>query len=1249
MKKVISILLCMTLILGMTSIMPTSVFAAETKDDDVGVYSDFAQPSGSINSGYDCVAYARARFKEVFGFELHNTGGNNAMGYYSNASYWGDTVSSVPKSGTLAVWDYGNVGYSHVAFVEKVVGNTVYLTHGGWSGTGYHEESRNLSSMGNVWPNGTSYQNFLGFVYVKGASTVHTCNHNNFKYSWQSHPHYNVYACSICGKEWTDYNSSNYSGSCSECNHTVTFNANGGTGAPAAQTKKFKSALKISSTVPTRTNYEFLGWATSADSTDIAYRPGASYTADRNQTLYAVWKQLGYSIKLDMQGGTYTGQTEILVPFISSAPLPSDAPTKQYHKFLGWSRTPDSDTPDYLAGDTLTPDMVSPYADSNKSLTLYAAWEKPTVIQADQQVNFSVKPGDVKYYIFTPSESGNYTIKRDNTVQNQDHNKRPIYCYSDNLYYVPINGKLMLHLESGKPVYFEVENSNDSLYDNGLIVERSSIEKVSVKSLAPLYYNESTPWKYDSYYDYPLEISLYDKNNSLLFNGTKEQLYNLYGLELKSNTLDIPGPGDYKFTITVGSGNILTEMPVTILSGLTGISVNLKEEIPIILGCADCKGSGNGVRQTLKGVDLVLHYADGTTKTVDISSEAEVDDYSGAFRYNNKFINVSLEGEPKLGYNTATVSYMGYSTTYQVKCEETPIKTISVLSAPSIPENEYLEFTTYDSQYSVDAILKDQPIKLKISYKDGTAKTVLFDELYGTPESLKQGGHTVLWTGGGFSTTGWKVNGENIITLSYMGKSVDVYVDITESENGLDKLVDFEVLSIPNFDENHFWGIYLNMENAKIKMIFESGKEIIVTPYETGLNYAFIMADKNKYYFQPINDANGNVVWQLGSIRKTLFPKCPNSLVSAKIIGAPETTSLQNSMFEFTFSDGKVIYAKSDSYNRYYRIVCLDIGIYLSYKEGQNDNLEYKYGVIQAYTSSEIIPITIDNNDYSKAKAIAYNIGKNTNLKNSYSLSNISNEDIDELILSCPYFSSYDELSETKSEDYVPFRSIYGILYSHYGLTKNEICNTKYYNEQYNILSFPEPRQIKLGYDSSISLYKQTATSYIFKYSDENKTQYIEISKDLMLLSVSDKAPEGGDMHNVNMTGGYCTADKNISGQTVTVCVNTPKGKRFAGWTCDNPDVTFADAKSVETTFVMPGKDVTVTPVFLDIPDVRGDANGDGIVSILDVTTIQQQLADLETMDKYEVEVADIDGDGELTITDASKIQVFIAKLVDEL
>lgn len=70
--------------------------------------------------------------------------------------------------------------------------------------------------------------------------------------------------------------------------YTLSYNANGGSGAPANQTGS--TSYTISSTVPTRFGYTFLGWSKSSSSSTATYLPGDTISLSSNTTLYAVWK-----------------------------------------------------------------------------------------------------------------------------------------------------------------------------------------------------------------------------------------------------------------------------------------------------------------------------------------------------------------------------------------------------------------------------------------------------------------------------------------------------------------------------------------------------------------------------------------------------------------------------------------------------------------------------------------------------------------------------------------------------------------------------------------------------------------------------------------------------------------------------------------------------------------------------------------------------------------------------------------------
>ena len=77
-------------------------------------------------------------------------------------------------------------------------------------------------------------------------------------------------------------------------NITLTYNANGGTGAPGPETQKVeigKSAtFTVNATEPTRENYTFKGWSTNENATTAEYKGNDKITISTNTTLYAVWE-----------------------------------------------------------------------------------------------------------------------------------------------------------------------------------------------------------------------------------------------------------------------------------------------------------------------------------------------------------------------------------------------------------------------------------------------------------------------------------------------------------------------------------------------------------------------------------------------------------------------------------------------------------------------------------------------------------------------------------------------------------------------------------------------------------------------------------------------------------------------------------------------------------------------------------------------------------------------------------------------
>lgn len=73
--------------------------------------------------------------------------------------------------------------------------------------------------------------------------------------------------------------------------YTLSYNANGGSGAPSSQRVKANTGFYLSSTKPTRSGYTFLGWSINKNATSASYSAGAGVRISSNITLYAVWKK----------------------------------------------------------------------------------------------------------------------------------------------------------------------------------------------------------------------------------------------------------------------------------------------------------------------------------------------------------------------------------------------------------------------------------------------------------------------------------------------------------------------------------------------------------------------------------------------------------------------------------------------------------------------------------------------------------------------------------------------------------------------------------------------------------------------------------------------------------------------------------------------------------------------------------------------------------------------------------------------
>lgn len=179
--------------------------------------------------------------------------------------------------------------------------------------------------------------------------------------------------------------------------NAITYDANGGTGAPARQMKNYGESITLSKTIPTKEGYTFQGWATSADAKTAQYAAGAQYSNNASVTLYAVWQANTLKVSYHANGGTIAVDGYML----DGGLICNNDGTKYYqtwtynnpktnglinrgtlglardgYSFMGWGTSPDGGVifdPDNV--DLLPTDITSEIKVGSCSVTLYAIWK----------------------------------------------------------------------------------------------------------------------------------------------------------------------------------------------------------------------------------------------------------------------------------------------------------------------------------------------------------------------------------------------------------------------------------------------------------------------------------------------------------------------------------------------------------------------------------------------------------------------------------------------------------------------------------------------------------------------------------------------------------------------------------------------------------------------------------------------------------------------------------------------------------
>ena len=159
--------------------------------------------------------------------------------------------------------------------------------------------------------------------------------------------------------------------------HTITYDANGGTGAMTntvvTDTNSGESNVLLANCGFTKEGYAFMGWSITTGSIVHTYQPGTPIPVAGNSvvTATASWGTYTHTIEYEANQGTGVMADTVVTDTVSgntNVPLASNGFTRSGYTFIGWSLNSASTSQLYQPGDTLS-------VAGNSSRTVYAMWD----------------------------------------------------------------------------------------------------------------------------------------------------------------------------------------------------------------------------------------------------------------------------------------------------------------------------------------------------------------------------------------------------------------------------------------------------------------------------------------------------------------------------------------------------------------------------------------------------------------------------------------------------------------------------------------------------------------------------------------------------------------------------------------------------------------------------------------------------------------------------------------------------------
>lgn len=516
---------------------------------------------------------------------------------------------------------------------------------------------------------------------------------------------------------------------------------------------------------------------------------------------------------------------------------------------------------------------------------------------------------------------------------------------------------------------------------------------------------------------------------------------------------------------------------------------------------------------------------------------------------------------------------------------------------------------------------------------------------------------------------------------------------ISEGEKISEKANDVIGLQ-PNGDEAQTWVFNKNIDGS---YSIKNNNSNMYLDVEAGYNIDNLTAQPNGTNIQTYYQYNGT------GNQKFYIYRMFNSYY-IKPVG-------MNRIVDMGISNGLVaVWDYADDFDpQKFDIIRIDVNNNLPIDIGQ----EF-YAVIKNKSSGDVFTVADSISEYANdVKGEKYNNSDSQIWKffkendGSYSIQNIA----DKWYLDVEAGNNLDNLSAqpngTNIQTYYKYNGttnqkfyVYSIFDSYYikpagtqkmvdmGLTTNLVAIWEYAGDfapqKFDIIKINSVEKLNLNSDD----YEMSLSSSSYTYDATAKTPTITIKNDIATLvkdtdytvEYSNNINAGTATVTVTGIGNYTgtltktfiinkaqqTINATISSNTIDIGYTseiTASGQGTISYTSSNTNVATVNNSGIVTGISTGTAIITVTAsgnnnyneasktltVSVKNSYVLGDVNGDGSITVLDATNLQKYLAGLVSFSDEQLTLADTNGDGSVTVLDATAIQKYLANLVTKL